>query len=180
LLILTLVTTSAFAQKAGYRNDTIGESYDTYRANNHTTTNAGDAMVSKDSLVLCDSPIRAALFGAQKENAHYCQRTDELTGYQFVDNTLKSIDGTFDRGRYSAMLEVITAKYGKPNSTVPYKYTATGTGAQFKGDVVTWHRQGSTITLSEWKDGEPASANESGFLIIDDAYAAQQKPHVTF
>jgi hypothetical protein len=178
LILWVLVSTSAVAQKVGYRNDYIGESYDTYKANNPPKPNNNKSdIVSFLGLGGCDDGIVLLCQQVSIEAS-----TPGLIAYSFVkpELILKSIDATFDRSMFSSILEAIAAKYGKPTKSELQTYTLSPSGNQLKCEVVTWHLQGATITLSEWRDGADIRRNVGSFLIIDDAYAKQQKPHATF
>ncbi len=177
LILWVLVTASALAQNVGYRNDNLGESYKTYLVNNPPKPNKDPGGAMDDifnSMGGCDNDTDDRL----------CQQLSNGSGpaliaYHFVSDVLKSIDGTFDRSMYTSIVEAITAKYGKPTKSESINYTMTN-GGQLPVQVVMWHRSGATITVSEWRNGADLRRNVGSFLITDDAYAEQQKPHVSF
>jgi hypothetical protein len=166
-ILIFITTASALAQSYGYKNDTIGESTASFIANNTTLNRKG-------------KPVKPGCSnGHPNTTNHFCTTIDGLHEYQFINDTLVTITGTFDQSQYAAMLDGITAKYGAPASNTTRGYV-TGTGNQFNGQVATWHLPGVTIVLSEWADRAPVSYNLGNFVISDDTYVAQQAPHVTF
>ena len=169
-----LVTASALAQ-TGYHNDNLGETFSAYIANNSSRLNLDktlhyDDRVLAQSLGCDDGKLRHLLGAPEIPGEHYCVRSDEdgtILTYTFAGDTLKLIEGEFDRELFGSKLEAITAKYGKPTKSGITTMTLAN-GGQIQSQEAIWHRPGATITLLEFAPGVPVGGNRSNFEIILD------------
>jgi hypothetical protein len=176
IFALAVLTGGAAAQtRYGVRNDSIGESWDQYLANNHPKILTG---AYQFPLIPGQDACYAGTPMALTSVMHVCQRND--VSYDFVDGVrLQAIFSHFAKSEYPATQEAIARKYGGPTNSEVKTYQ-NSYGATYKGEEATWQQSDTTIILDEVDVTSSNPSFTSSFSILDDAVlrarqAAQQK-----
>jgi hypothetical protein len=142
LLLASALPTASAAERYGFKDDTLGESVQDFKAKHPAETwgqlegaaDDHDCFREGDGKLSC--PAKTTILG-----------TETIAFYQFLNERLYQIQVPFSPNDFSALLQGLKEKYGAPTeSTQAYQNRF---GAHFDGRIATWTNNEDAIILTE-------------------------------